>query len=215
MFRLGQSWRGDRRRWRLLYQIQEASTIFLKKSSRFWHLSNKIGRYFFKFVTFSENMNKKTLPLGWDKVEEVIGGGGGCCIRCPEAGGCWWWPPWCLEDCELWDFGAGIEAGGLSMSKIDFGGFIEVTLRSPLEGGIGGGGGWAGLGGSPGGSGGPPGGNGGCWGCPEADTGGSCGCPGCCFTWPCFEFWDQDLWSWPEKKAKIIVFLKLIRLKRL
>ena len=44
--------------------------------------------FFAKFVTFSENMNKKTLPLGWDKVEEVIGGGGGCCIRCPEAGGC-------------------------------------------------------------------------------------------------------------------------------
>ena len=29
--------------------------------------------------------------------------------------------------------------------------------------------------------------DGGCC-CPEADTGGSCDCPGCCFTCPCFEF---------------------------
>lgn len=58
-------------------------------------------------------------------------------------------------------------AGGLSMSKMDFGGFIEVTG----EGGIGGGGGLGSLGG-----------NGGCW-------GGSGGIEG--FTvskWGCFIF---------------------------
>ena len=53
-------------------------------------MSNTIRRFFSNFVTFSENMNykpsKKNLPLGWDKVEEVIGGGGGCCIRCPAEG---------------------------------------------------------------------------------------------------------------------------------
>lgn len=52
-----------------------------------------------------------------------------------------------------------MDAGGLSISKIDFGGFMEVTG----EGGCIGGGGGAGFGGSG------PGGNGGC----EVPVGGS------------------------------------------
>ena len=51
----------------------------------------RLGDFYSNFVAFSENLNykpSKNLPLGWDKVEEVIGGGGGCCIRCPAEGCC-------------------------------------------------------------------------------------------------------------------------------
>lgn len=78
--------------------------------------------------------------LGWESVEEVMGGGAGWGWEWlpAEVGGAWW------ECLEL--EGGGGRGGGLSMSKIDLGGFIDVTGA-----GMGGGGG---LGGSLGGSGG-------------------------------------------------------------